>query len=67
MITLYSTNCAKCKILKKKLDGKGIEYSENGDVDKMISLGFTEVPVHEVENERYGFADAIKWVDSYGE
>lgn len=66
MITLYSTDCAKCKILKKKLDGKGIEYSENGDVDKMISLGFTEVPVLDVDGEVYGFVDAVEWVNSYG-
>jgi len=66
VITLYSTNCAKCKILKKKLDGKGIEYSENGDVDKMISLGFTEVPVLDVDGEVYGFVDAVEWVNSYG-
>lgn len=32
-ITLYSTGCPKCKVLKKKLEEKGIKYTENNSVD----------------------------------
>ena len=31
-IILYSTGCPKCKILKKKLEDKNIDYVESDDI-----------------------------------
>lgn len=61
---LYSTGCPKCKILKKKLDEKGIEYSEVNDVDAMLALNIDAVPVLIDGNNRMGFKEALDWVKS---
>lgn len=61
-MTLYSSNCPKCKILKEKLDAKHIEYELKTDVDEMISLGFTFVPVLEVSGKYLNFAEALKYI-----
>lgn len=37
-VILYSTGCPRCKILKSKLDKKGITYSVVDDVDKMLNM-----------------------------
>lgn len=59
---LYSTGCPKCKILKKKLDEKGIEYSEVNDVDAMLALNIDAVPVLIDGNNRMDFKEALDWV-----
>lgn len=62
-VTLYSTNCPKCKILETKLNKKGINYSIVTDVDTMISRGFTQAPVLEVDGEVKEFRAANTWVE----
>lgn len=59
---LYSTGCPKCKILKKKLDEKSIEYSEVNDVDAMLALNIDAVPVLIDGNNRMDFKEALDWV-----
>lgn len=62
-IILYSTGCPKCNVLKKKLTGKNIEYTENNDIDVMTSLGIDQVPVLSVGGKLMDFAEANKWVN----
>lgn len=45
MITLYSTNCPKCKIIEQKLEQYNIPYLKINNVDEMVELGLEEVPV----------------------
>ena len=54
-IILYSTDCPKCKVLKSKLDSKGIEYNVISDVDIMTSKGIDTVPVLEINGEMMNF------------
>ena len=64
MITIFTTTtCPKCKILKKKLDDKGIEYTEVTDEEKLRQMDIMSVPVMTVDGERFDFADAIKYVN----
>ena len=63
-VILYSTNCPRCKILKSKLDKKGITYSVVDDVDKMLSMGMVVVPVLEVDGVRMSFKEAINWINN---
>lgn len=62
-IVLYSTGCPKCSVLKKKLEAKGIEYTENNQVNEMVELGISHVPVLSVDGELMSFVDANKWVN----
>lgn len=63
-VVLYSTGCPRCKILKSKLDKKGITYSVVDDVDKMLSMGMVVVPVLEVDGVRMSFKEAINWINN---
>ncbi len=61
---LYTTGCPRCKVLREKLDGKGIPYTVNDSVDEMLSLGITEVPVLSVDGELLPFAEAMARIQS---
>ena len=62
-VILYSTGCPKCNILKKKLSSKNIEYTENQNVDEMISLGIEQVPILSVDGVMMDFGKANHWVN----
>lgn len=62
-MVLYSTGCPRCRVLKAKLDKKGIEYIENSSVDEMMELGIEEVPMLDVGDKLLGFAEAVQWVN----
>ncbi len=62
-VVLYSTGCPRCKVLKQKLDSKGIQYTMNESVDEMLSLGITQVPILSIDGEILPFTKAIEWVN----
>jgi len=65
MIRLYSTGCPNCNILKKMIENKEISYIEETDVNKIISLGITEVPAIMLENKKIlNYQEAKKWLSS---
>ena len=66
-VVLYSTGCPKCKILKKKLDERGIRYQENTAMEEMLSLGITYVPVLYVDDKMMDFPEAVKWINDQGD
>lgn len=63
-ITLYSTNCPKCRALEMKLDSKGVEYETCTDTDRMVELGMSSAPSLDVDGKLMGFGEAIRWVNS---
>ena len=63
-VILYSTGCPNCKLLKKKLEQKGIAFTENTDKKQMISMNFVKVPVLEVTGERMDFSHANQWINT---
>ena len=63
MIKLYSNDCPKCKILKRKLDEANIEYEEISDETIMLDKGFLYVPVLELEGKTMNYAEAFKWIE----
>jgi len=65
MITLFSTNCPKCKVLEKKLNDKKIEYKIETDIDKMFELDITQVPMLMIDDKLYDFSKAVEWVNAY--
>jgi len=67
MVIFYTTHCTKCRILEQKLNAKNIEYSEFTDVDKMIEMGFSMMPMLEVDGVIMDFATANKWINEFKE
>ena len=63
-IILYSNNCPRCKILKKKLDDNKINYEIIDDVDTMIDKGLSTVPVIEINGRMLDFKEAVEWVNN---
>jgi len=66
-VILYSTGCPKCNVLKKKLDSKGIAYFEFSDREKMVAMGFDEVPILEVNGVQMDFTAANAWLNRGGD
>lgn len=71
-VTLYSTGCPKCKVLKKKLEAANINYTEVTDTDKIYqicnSTGFDSVPIIAIEDGHIlDFNRAIAWVKQVGD
>lgn len=70
-VTLYSTGCPKCNVLKKKLETANIDYTEVTDTDKVSqicnSTGFDSVPIIAIEDGHIlDFNRAIAWVKQVG-
>lgn len=62
-ITLFSTGCPACNVLKKKLTAKGIDFEENVDQELMQSLNFVRAPVLEVDGVKMEFGEANAWIN----
>ena len=63
-VILYSTGCPKCKVLKAKLDSKGIKFDVVDDVDEMLRLGITTVPCLGVDGEVLNFKESVDYINS---
>lgn len=65
-ITIYTTHCPRCEVLKKKLEQKGITwYNEIDSIEIMNDLGIKSVPMMSInDGELMNFEEAIKWVNS---
>lgn len=62
-LVLYTTECPRCKILKKKLEQKNLDYGEVSDLDQMLAKGFKSVPVLEVDGKAYSYEDAMNFLN----
>lgn len=64
MVTLYSTNCPKCKVLEMKLKQKNIEFNTITDIQEMSALGIKSAPTLKLDDDNIlDFSKAIKWVN----
>ena len=61
-VVLYEHGCPRCKVLKSKLDQKGIKYEDISDVEVMKSKGFQEAPKLDVNGVVMDFKEAVKWI-----
>lgn len=65
MVVLYSTGCPRCEILKEKLQNKGIFFDVVEDKEKIVTMGFTSVPVLIVDGVIMDFREAVNWANAY--
>lgn len=63
-ITLYSTGCPQCNVLKAKLDEHEIDYIIEDNVDLMLEKGFTSAPMLEVDGDVMNLQRAFQWLDN---
>ena len=64
-VIFYTTGCPRCKVLKYKLDQKGIKYEEFIDVAQMLNMGINAVPMLQIEDgDLLDFSAAVKWIEN---
>ena len=65
-ITLYkSATCPQCKVVKMKLEKKGIPFAEEMDISVMESRGVRGIPTLEVDGELItNLRDINNWVNA---
>ena len=63
-VVFYSTDCPKCKVLKAKLDSKGIDYTVFNDIDRMVEMGIVTVPDLMIDGKLMNFKESIEWLNS---
>ena len=61
-VILYEHGCPRCKVLKAKLDQKGIEYEDISDTELMKAKGFEEAPKLEIDGVVMNFKEAVEWI-----
>ncbi len=67
-IILYSSDtCGKCKVLKTKLNNKGIKFKTVTDVETMMKKNIDFLPVLDVDGKMMQFEEANEWVNKQGE
>ena len=65
-IILYkSDTCPQCRVLKMKLDKKGIRYTEEKDIRVMTERGIHSIPQLEVDGVLYPSVKAASdWINA---
>lgn len=63
MITLFTTDCPKCRVLESKLNAQGIEYTQEHDIQEILDAGFKTAPVLKVDEQYMDFVTANNWVN----
>lgn len=61
-ITLYTIGCPQCNVLEKKLNNAGVQYEIINDEAFFQENNMTRFPILEVDETRYSFGEANKWI-----
>ena len=63
MITLFSTECPKCRVLEHKLNQNNIAYEKSSDIQEVIDKGFMSAPVLKLDDDYMDFVTAVTWLN----
>lgn len=67
MVKIYTSPvCPKCRVIKTKMERKGIHFEETEDITPLESLGIKNLPQLEVDGILMDFSEANNWVDAQG-
>jgi len=67
-MVLYSTGCPRCKVLKMKMEKKGLNFEVSTDIQNLIDKGFQTAPALELDDGKIlTFEQAVKYVNEAGE
>ena len=63
MVKLFTTHCPKCRMLEKKMQQMGIEYTESENLDELVRAGYSSAPMIKTDDGKYlNFKEAWNWV-----
>ena len=67
-MTLYSTGCAKCKVLEVKCRQKNLPIIVITDADTVVEIGkannILSAPILEADGKYYDFTAAVKLINN---
>ena len=64
MVKLYSTHCPKCIMLEGLLKKKNVDFElVNVTPEEVKEMGYSSVPLLEVNGKIFTFVDARTWVN----
>ena len=64
MVKLYSTHCPQCIMLEGLLKKQKVDFElVNTTPEKIKEMGFSSVPILEVDGKFFTFTDARTWVN----
>lgn len=63
MVTLFSTNCPKCRVLEQKLNKQNIAFEINHDMQEVIDKGFMSAPILKLGDDYMDFITAVAWLN----
>ena len=64
MVKLYSTHCPQCIMLEGLLKKKNVNFElVNVTPDEVKAMGYSSVPLLEVDGKIFTFVDARTWVN----
>lgn len=62
-LLLYgSEGCPRCAVLRKKMKMSGIEFEETHDIDKLMELGFQQLPILSTGEAYLPFKEALEYI-----
>ena len=61
-VIVYTTGCPQCKVLEQLLNAKHVSYNTCSDIDVMMSMGITAVPMMKVNDKLMNFQDSMAWI-----
>lgn len=67
MITMYSTGCPNCRVLKMRLDKYHVEYRLCEDIEEMQKRGITTLPALDVDGRFMNFLESIQYLKEHYE
>lgn len=67
VLTLYSTGCVRCNLVKQMLDMHNVSYQEVNDKQIMIEKDFESAPVLEVDGKVIeDYSLILSWLKNNG-
>lgn len=67
VLTLYSTHCIRCNLVKQMLDVHNVSYQEINDKQIMAEKGFESAPVLEVGDRIIeDYSSILSWLSTNG-
>lgn len=66
VVTLFTINCPKCKVLESKLNKANISYAICNDIQEMKKLGIDTLPfpILRVNDKIMEFMEAVNWINN---
>ena len=63
MLTLFSTECPKCRVLEHKLNQNKIAFEKSSDIQEIMDKGFMSAPVLKFGDDYMDFVTAVTWLN----